>query len=161
MERFCFKWGPRTFIDRALHAPLSNTVCVSCFSIALIRYMTKSDLGRSWFCLGFHHCREFVWERWPQAGDTVSGSGSWELTPQPQAQREQTEDGAGQGTLKPLSSDTLPVRPHLLNLSKQHQHQMLEFKMPESVGDISNHCTMSPRSFRVNIIPSHVDFTGS
>lgn len=47
-------------------------------------------------------------------------------------------------------------------LSKQHQHQkqMPEFKMPDSVGDISNPCTMSPRPFRINIIPSHVDFTG-
>lgn len=81
-------------------APLSNTVSASYFSIAFIRYMTESDVGRTLFCLGFHHGREFVWERGQQAGGTVSGSGSWELTPQSQAQREQTGSGAGQGTPK-------------------------------------------------------------
>lgn len=81
-------------------APLSNTVPANYFSIALIRYMTKSDVGRTLFCLGFHHCRELVWERWQQAGGTVSGSGIWELTPQPQHKESKLEVGAGQGTPK-------------------------------------------------------------
>lgn len=91
-------------------APLSNTVPANYFSIALIRYMTKSDVGRTLFCLGFHHCRELVWERWQQAGGTVSGSGSWELTPQPQAQREQTGSGGWARNSQNITPSSTSIR---------------------------------------------------
>lgn len=129
-------------------APLSNTVSASYFSIAFIRYMTESDLGGLYFALVSI-----------TAGSLCGRGGSKQEAP---CQDQEAENLPLSHKHKESKLDVGLGKELPKHLSEQHQHQkqMPEFKMPDSVGDISNPCTMSPRPFRVNIIPSHVDFTG-